>query len=301
MWRKPDAIRQLGSGFGEAAPSRLDQTSACGRTDQKMENEEGEEGGSQEDEEAAKRAAPARKKKGLKTKAQSKAPEERAPRRPSGPAGRKPVTSHMPAPRRRQRDRPAEWRTRAIAADPSRSGRRPLSGSRPFRPAPMYPPRRTRPGFPRRLADCIPFDRASALPGGGGKHRPAAIFISSNDGSLTDVRHTKSCSWARPTGRCWHPSFCSAGTIHLVCLPAEADLINAEGFKVHLPVRGRRTGAARIRASCPARSPPAPQPASIRATTISSACACRSRNTARRACANCSTRSASRACPACRS
>jgi hypothetical protein len=27
--------------------------------------------------------------------------------------------------------------------------------------------------------------------------------------------------------------------IHLVCLPAEADLINAEGFKVKLPVRGR--------------------------------------------------------------
>ena len=28
-------------------------------------------------------------------------------------------------------------------------------------------------------------------------------------------------------------------TIHLVCLPAEAELINAEGFKVKLPVRGR--------------------------------------------------------------
>ena len=27
--------------------------------------------------------------------------------------------------------------------------------------------------------------------------------------------------------------------IHLVCLPAEADLINAEGFKVKLPIRGR--------------------------------------------------------------
>src|SRR5258707_7435835 len=27
--------------------------------------------------------------------------------------------------------------------------------------------------------------------------------------------------------------------IHHVCLPAEADLINAEGFKVKLPVRGR--------------------------------------------------------------
>jgi hypothetical protein len=29
-------------------------------------------------------------------------------------------------------------------------------------------------------------------------------------------------------------------SIHLVCLPAEADLINAEGFKVKLPIRGRK-------------------------------------------------------------
>ncbi len=29
-------------------------------------------------------------------------------------------------------------------------------------------------------------------------------------------------------------------SIHLVCLPAEADLINAEGFKIRLPVRGRK-------------------------------------------------------------
>ena len=28
--------------------------------------------------------------------------------------------------------------------------------------------------------------------------------------------------------------------IHHVCLPAEADLINAEGIKVRLPVRGRK-------------------------------------------------------------
>src|SRR5438876_9778089 len=28
--------------------------------------------------------------------------------------------------------------------------------------------------------------------------------------------------------------------IHLICLPAEADLINAEGFRVRLPVKGRR-------------------------------------------------------------
>src|SRR5271157_405251 len=29
-------------------------------------------------------------------------------------------------------------------------------------------------------------------------------------------------------------------SIHLVCLPAEADLINADGFKVRLPIRGRK-------------------------------------------------------------
>src|SRR5882672_1024063 len=28
--------------------------------------------------------------------------------------------------------------------------------------------------------------------------------------------------------------------LHMVCLPAEADLINAEGFRVRLPVRGRK-------------------------------------------------------------
>ena len=29
-------------------------------------------------------------------------------------------------------------------------------------------------------------------------------------------------------------------SVHLICLPAEADLINTEGFKVRLPVRGRK-------------------------------------------------------------
>ena len=28
--------------------------------------------------------------------------------------------------------------------------------------------------------------------------------------------------------------------IHHVCLPAEADLINAEGFRIKLPVKGRK-------------------------------------------------------------
>ena len=29
-------------------------------------------------------------------------------------------------------------------------------------------------------------------------------------------------------------------SVHLICLPAEADLINSEGFKVRMPVRGRK-------------------------------------------------------------
>ena len=28
--------------------------------------------------------------------------------------------------------------------------------------------------------------------------------------------------------------------VRLVCLPAEADLINAEGFRVRMPIRGRK-------------------------------------------------------------
>ena len=43
-------------------------------------------------------------------------------------------------------------------------------------------------------------------------------------------------------------------SIHLVCLPAEADLINAEGFKVRLPIsRAQGSGAVGVPASSPAR------------------------------------------------
>ena len=42
-------------------------------------------------------------------------------------------------------------------------------------------------------------------------------------------------------------------SIHLVCLPAEAELINAEGFKVTLPVRGRKDPCCSSPASCRAR------------------------------------------------
>ena len=29
-------------------------------------------------------------------------------------------------------------------------------------------------------------------------------------------------------------------SVHLICLPAEADLINSEGFRVRMPIRGRK-------------------------------------------------------------
>ena len=71
-------------------------------------------------------------------------------------------------------------------------------------------------------------------------------------------------------------------SIHLVCLPAEAELINAEGFKVRLPVRGRKEPVllesrklpGKVTAgACGRRRPDR--------NTISSGCACRSRSTAR--------------------
>ena len=91
-------------------------------------------------------------------------------------------------------------------------------------------------------------------------------------------------------------------SIHLVCLPAEADLINAEGFKVSLPVRGRKEPVllefAQAAGQGDGRRRGRRQSEGLRSRSAS---ACRSRNTARPACANCSTRSANRACPACRS
>ena len=91
--------------------------------------------------------------------------------------------------------------------------------------------------------------------------------------------------------------------IHHICLPAEADLINAEGFRVRLPVQGPQgPGAARIRTKLPGKVTAGPaHRRQSRRTTTSSASPCRSRSTARPACANCSTRWRSRGCRACRS
>ena len=41
--------------------------------------------------------------------------------------------------------------------------------------------------------------------------------------------------------------------VHLVCLPAEADLINDDGFRVRLPVKGLDAPVEITRESCPAR------------------------------------------------
>ena len=90
--------------------------------------------------------------------------------------------------------------------------------------------------------------------------------------------------------------------VKLVCLPAEADLINAEGFRVRMPIRGRKDPVEIDSRKLPGQGVAPPVPAtSIRPTTTSSGSPCRSRNTARPACASCSTRWRSRECPACRS
>ena len=90
-------------------------------------------------------------------------------------------------------------------------------------------------------------------------------------------------------------------TIHLVCLPAEADLINAEGFRVRLPVKGRKDPVELDSRKLPGKVT-AGGAAGVNPTDYDlSGSRCRSRNTARPACANCSTRWRSRACRACRS
>ena len=90
--------------------------------------------------------------------------------------------------------------------------------------------------------------------------------------------------------------------IHHVCLPAEADLINAEGFRVRLPVKGRKDpvllDSRKLPGKVTAGGRRGRQPEGLRPDRP---LRCRSRNTARRACASCSTRWRSRRCRACRS
>ena len=89
--------------------------------------------------------------------------------------------------------------------------------------------------------------------------------------------------------------------VKLVCLPAEAELINKEGTRVRMPVKGR-DGLVEINSrKLPGKLSAGGTEASIPPTTIWSRWRCRSRSTARPACANCSMRWRSRRCPACRS
>ena len=83
-------------------------------------------------------------------------------------------------------------------------------------------------------------------------------------------------------------------SIHLVCLPAEAELINAEGFKVTLPVRGRKEPVLLESRKLPGKVTAGPATGVDPSKFVSSACACRSRNIAPTACANCWMRWASR-------
>ena len=71
--------------------------------------------------------------------------------------------------------------------------------------------------------------------------------------------------------------------IHLVCLPAEAELINAEGFQVRLPVRGRKEPVLLDSRKLPGKVTAGGAAGVDPADTISWASACRSRNTARTA------------------
>src|SRR5262249_48420329 len=74
-------------------------------------------------------------------------------------------------------------------------------------------------------------------------------------------------------------------SVKLVCLPAEADLINSEGFRVRIPIRGGAHPSSSIHASCPAEYRPRERRTSTLANMISSALRCRSPNTDRPECA----------------
>ena len=89
--------------------------------------------------------------------------------------------------------------------------------------------------------------------------------------------------------------------LHLVCLPAEADLINSEGFRVRLPVRGRKDPVELDSRKLPGKVTAGPAAGVDPKDYDLVGLACRSRNIAPLAYASFWMRSASRACPACRS
>src|SRR5450631_1046098 len=89
--------------------------------------------------------------------------------------------------------------------------------------------------------------------------------------------------------------------IHHVCLPAEADLINAEGFKVKLPVRGRAEPVLLESQKLPGKVTAGGAAGVNPKDTIWSRWPCRSRNIARLACASFWIWWRRPRCPACRS
>ena len=84
--------------------------------------------------------------------------------------------------------------------------------------------------------------------------------------------------------------------VKLVCLPQEADLINAEGFRVRLPIRGRKDPVEIDSRKLPGKVS-AGGPADVDPTEYDLV----GRNIVPPACANCSTPWPGRKCPACRS
>ena len=273
-----------------------------------------------------KKAAPARKKKKVVKYDKGRAPKKAAKKKKKpAPKPKKPAWTH-PLPPRSRSAKPSE-------AEPSPAAFGPRSLFRPSPPpeAPAPPPsyaaalagtRQQLDAFRENQRRGFGLSPSPRL-GRAGLHcnglaRPIAL-AAHKDGPRVGAGP----GWLWPavslSGRCDMPTYnillmgASYGSLlaskllfgghklHLVCLPAEADLINAEGFRVRLPVRGRKDPVELDSRNFPAPSPPARPRASIPKTTIWSACACRSRNTARPACANCSTRSPNRACRACRS
>ena len=67
-------------------------------------------------------------------------------------------------------------------------------------------------------------------------------------------------------------------SVKLVCLPAEADLINSEGFRVRIPIRGRSEPIELDSRKLPGRVSAAGARTSTLANMISSALRCRSPN-----------------------
>jgi hypothetical protein len=88
--------------------------------------------------------------------------------------------------------------------------------------------------------------------------------------------------------------------VKLVCLPAEADLINSEGFRVRMPVRGRAEQVEIDSRKLPGKvSAGGTGDVSPSDYDPWSAWPCRSRSTAPPACASCWRKWGARACPAC--